>query len=276
MGASKLARSGWLTRQHGAWSMTLVPILVGSALGGFTWWQLGLALAWLLAFQAFDALGLWIQSVAPRKQKDTADSKQTKPAPNWDRGKRFVPPIALYSLLAALGALALTLHLPSLLWYALPIGPLALIAIFEMWHRRPRSFIARASAIFASGLLTLVAFQLGSNPDNWKRVLVATTIVIAYFIGTIPFVKTMIRERGNPRWLAFSLTYHAGFTLVVLIGALLHVTSWWVFGVWVLLTVRAWGFPYAAKRLGHPLKPAVFGVSEFAFSALVVLSLILT
>lgn len=276
MTVSKLARSGWLTRQHGAWSMTLVPILVGSALGGFTWWQLGLAGAWLIAFQTFDALGLWIQCVAPRKVKEGADSKQAKPAPNWARGKRFVAPIAVYGTLAALSALALILHLPSLLWYALPIAPLALVAILEMWHRRPRSFTARASAIFASGLLTLVAFQLGSDPSNWQRALVATTVVIAYFIGTIPFVKTMIRERGNPWWLTFSLAYHASFTLVVLVGALLHVTSWWVFGAWVLLTVRAWAFPYAAKRLGHPLKPPVFGISEFVFSAMVVLSLILT
>ena len=279
MGASKLARSGWLTRQHGAWSMTLVPILVGSALGGFAWWQLGLTVAWLLAFQAFDAFGLWVQCVAPRKGKrgcSTTAATGGKNTPNWARGKRFVAPMAVYGALAALGALALVLHLPALLWYALPVAPLASIAAFEMWHRRPRSFVARASAIFASGLLTLVAFQLGSAPFDWRRAIVATTIITAYFIGTIPYVKTMIRERGNPWWLAFSLTYHASFTLVVLAGALTHVTSWWVLAVWAALTVRAWAFPYASKRLGHPLRPAVFGVSEFVFSAMVVLSLVLT
>lgn len=266
----KLTRTGWVTRQHGAWSMTLVPVFVGSALGGFTWWQLLLGISWLIAFQAFDAFGLWVQAVAPRKSRSGSASQNKL---TLARGRKYVNAILTYSVVAASTAAVLIMREPRLLWLGLGIAPLALISIFEMWQRRPASFLARSSAIVASALPTPAAFMLGSHPVQWEHMWTATILLIAYFVGTIPYIKTLLREKGNKWWLNFSISYHATFTVVALAGALTGRLTWWVFICWVILTVRAIVFPYVANR--RQLRPAVFGISEFLFSAIVVAAILL-
>ena len=55
-----------------------------------------------------------------------------------------------------------------------------------------------------------VAYDAGRGPaDGWPSVWVATVLVLAYFVGTAFYVKTIIRERGNRTYLALSLAYHA-------------------------------------------------------------------
>lgn len=265
-----LSRSVWFSRQHGGWSMTVVPVLVGSIMGGLTWWQALLAGSWLIAFLTFDALGAWIQAVSPKRRRDG-----TKTAPRWARGKRYLLPIAVYGVLALSGAVVLLVTHPFLAWYALPITPLFLVAVLEMWRGEPRSFLARLTSIVASCLLAPIAFQLGAHPFDWRSIWLATIILVAYFVGTIAYVKTMIRERGNRWWLSFSISYHITFAALTLIGALTRLTTWWLFGVAVILAVRAWVFPFVQERRGRPLKPVVFGIAEFVFSALVVLAILL-
>mgnify|MGYP002735542183 CR=1 FL=1 len=59
-----LVRDGWITNQHGAWAMMLVPLLVGSLLGGPTWWQALLSFAWVVAFFFFNAFSMWVKVMA--------------------------------------------------------------------------------------------------------------------------------------------------------------------------------------------------------------------
>lgn len=264
---SSLVRNGWLTRQHGGWPMATVPVIAGSALGGFSWSQLLLGVSWLIAFLWFDTLTTWMKSAV---RTNGAGKRQV----NLSRGRRYVPALITYALIAGVGALALVILHPRVLLWGLVILPLFSIAWWEMWRGEYQSFLARAAAILASTLLLPIAYELGTHPNNWVRAWVATAFVTAYFVGTVPYVKTLIRERGNPGWLRFSLGYHVAMTVITAIAWGFGLATWWMTAAWVILTVRAWVYPEISRRRGKPLRPAVIGVSELAFTAIVLIAVL--
>lgn len=268
---SKLSRSGWISHQHGGWAMVLAPILVGSILGGFTWWQLLLTVTSLLAFQLYDVFSFWIQAVVPRRRATGSPMKL-----RLERGKKYLPPLLTYGALMVVVLLVLVAKEPRFLWFGLAIIPLTLIALQQMWVGQPRSFLARATMILAASLLVPMTAMLGNRLLDWEQIWSLALVLAAYFIGTIAYVKTMIRERGNPRWLRFSLAYHAALVALAAIGVALGYGSPWLVLVFVVLLLRAWLFPYLSARRSQPLKPVVFGSAEFLFSAMVVATLLLT
>ena len=55
----KLARDGWISDQHGAWTMMAFPPLLGWALSfTFSWMVVLMLVAWAIAFQMFSAVCL--------------------------------------------------------------------------------------------------------------------------------------------------------------------------------------------------------------------------
>lgn len=267
--AHDLVRTGWLSNQHGAWAMMIVPLFVGSYLGGFSWTQLLLTAAWFTAFFSFNALGLWMKLAAVARKRDNPTVRK-----NIARRQRvYLPAMLTYATIAAAGALILIILHPKLLMWAPAFAVLAGTAIWEMWRDRERSYLARASAILASGLLAPIAFQLGTDPVAWNKMWVAAVVAALYFLGTIPLVKTLIRERGDTKWLAFSFSYHAVVLVIATVLAALGLVTWWIPGLWLILLARAIAFPIISRQRG-PLKPAVIGFSEVFFSVLVVLAVL--
>lgn len=265
-----LVRTGWLSDQHGAWAMMAVPLFVGSSLGGFSWPQAVLTVAWLSAFFFFNVLGLWVKARGRRPATtEAAKARRRK------RQATYLPAMATYAAIAAVGAGFLIVYQPSLLWWGLAFLVVFPIAVGEMWVGRDRSFLARASAIVASSFMTPIAFSLGTHPQDWTRTWVATIILILYFIGTIPYVKAMIRERNVPAWRHFCTGYHAALVVISAGLAAFGLLSWWVVGMWLVLAVRAYVYPLWSLSRPHGLRPAVIGFSEFAFSIMVVLVLLL-
>ncbi len=277
--ARNLVRDGWVSNQHGAWAMMLVPILVGSIESGLAWLQLLLLVSWLSAFFFFSAFTLWIKVVATARKRAIARGI-TSPMEIWSprvrrRQARYRPALITYGLFAGIGALALVALRPALLVWAPAIAVCFAVALHQMWVSKDRSFLARASAIVASQLMAPIAFSLGAHPDDWRRLWVSTVVLTLYFVGTIPYVKTLIRERGNDRWIRISLIYHGTLALVCTVGALLGWLTWWLPALWVLLLARAAAYPLLSQKQQKPLRPALIGFSEFAVSAAVVLILVL-
>ena len=111
-----------------------------------------------------------------------------------------------------------------------------------------------------SCLIVLVVGTIaGSAPVSGTAdagVLPAFVLCLAYFLGTVLFVKTMIRERGNPAYRRWSVGYH----LLALAPA-----AWaspWATVLFAWLLVRAMLLP------GRRLNPMRVGLIEFANSAL--------
>lgn len=257
-----MARStGWVPNQHGAWAMLVVPFVAGVILrardADLAPHLAPLFAFWMLGYFAFHAASQWLK--APPKRRPG-----------------FVRPTVTYAVIAAaLGLLTLALAGWGILGWAPFYLPLLLPALWLAAQRHERATIGGALTIAAACLMTLVArydspAALASDPGAGTPVLTAA-LLFAYFFGTVLYVKTNIRERGNPRFLAGSLAWHVAATVAcVVLAAVLRWPWWWAafFGV---TTVRAGVVP----RRRPALTAKQIGFLEVALSTVLVLGIAL-
>ncbi len=233
---------GWVPRQHGAWAMLALPLLVGAVHAGPRWWHLLLAAAWAVGYLAFHAAGLWLRA----------------------HGRsRYLPPVRAYGALGLLLGAAVVVTEPGVLvWAPLYAGLLA-ASLALSWNRADRSLTNGLVTVLATSVMTLVA-QAPASPDPVAWWLAGA--LAAYFAGSVLYVKTMIRERGNRAVYATSVSFHVVAAVAVTAGArgvgapaALVVATAVVLGV---LAVRA-----ALVPLAWPgLRPLPVGLGEVAAS----------
>ena len=110
--------------------------------------------------------------------------------------------------------------------------------------------------------MTPVAFDAGGG-DDWARAWTLTAVLAAYYVGTLFYVKTMIRERESRPHYELSVGYHLAVTVVM------AWVSWWLVALFAVLTARAAVLP------GRGLSPKRVGIGEIvANTAVVVLALV--
>ncbi|OJV59211.1 MAG: hypothetical protein BGO38_14725 [Cellulomonas sp. 73-145] len=261
--------------------MLVVPPVVGAVMSGVTWRHALLLVAWLVAYLAYNAVGLWLRS---------------------GRKARYLPPVRAYGIAAVVVGGGLLVVTPGLLVWAPAYAVLLGVSLTASVRRADRSWSNDAVTVLAACLMTVVAAGLGSRAPAeaarsavaWGRSLVdgsgfvhgsgvvdgsrvvggsgvapghvvlAAVVLLAYFWGTVLYVKTMIRERGRRDVLAWSIGYHvaiaaAGFVVHPLLGA-----------VGVLLAVRAAVVPRRWPRA----TPKAIGIGEIvATTAVAVVTL---
>jgi hypothetical protein len=242
---------GWVPEQHGAWAMLVLPLVVGVWLAGPDVSHLPLAAFWLVGYLAYHAAGRWLR--ARRRRRD-------------------LPPVLAYAGAAVpLGLLTLATAPHLVRWLPLFL-PLLTASIWLTVRGAERSLANDAVTVVAAGLMAPVAFDAGDGSE-WVTLWVATAVLTAYFLGTVLYVKTMIRERGRTGYVWGSVAYHlAG----VLVAGWLVATGWqtgWLVAVWLLLVARAVLGPAVNRRRERPLRPVVVGVGEIVAS--VVLTVVL-
>ncbi|MCL2782789.1 MAG: hypothetical protein FWD80_02280, partial [Propionibacteriaceae bacterium] len=109
-----------------------------------------------------------------------------------------------------------------------------------------------------SGFVTAVLV-----PTAW----VATAIMAGYFWGTIPYIKTMIRQRGSKSWYIGSVVYHLG-----MVGLACLTMNAWLVAFSVLVTARAAVVP----KLWPRAKPKFIGIGEMTGTVMIILIICLT
>lgn len=227
--------------------MLLAPLLTGALASGARWTHLLLLAFWLVGYLAFFATGLWLRS---------------------RRKKRYLPPVRVYlPAAAALGLLVLAASPGLVRWVPLFAGPLAL-GLAASATRHDRALASGLATTAGSSLMTLVAYDLGPGQD-WARVWQLTCVMAAYFSGTVFYVKSAIRERDDPRFLATSVAYHATLALLALL-LLPAPADVALATVGAALTARAGLVP----RLGW--SPARLGAGEIAVTVAVTATALLT
>lgn len=255
-----LARDGWIPDQHGAWPMTVLPIVIGAALGGPTWEHLVLGFAWTTAFACFNAVEHWVKS--PKRRRSA-----------------IIRAVVASGAVAAASGGAYLAFRPALVWWAVGFVPLVGVALWEVRAGRERSIPARLATITASSLMLPVAFSVsasGGFPGSVPaRVWVAAGVLGAQFAGTVPTVRSMVRGRGDRRWVIGSVLFHALCTATVVGLAAAGLISAWAVPVWVAMTVRAWAMPAWSERRTRPLAPKVIGPFEFVWVGLLAVALLL-
>lgn len=272
----RLTARGWVPDQHGAWPMATLPIVVGALDSRPQWAHLLLLLAWVAGFLLFHVGTLWIAS--PRRA-------------------RYTSALLTWGGCAAVSGVALLVLRPALLGWAPVFAPLVVVALVEALRRRTRSMASRISTVLASSLTCAVAHDLGwgtlhaAGPlgrgwwpwwdgaatvpgSGWGHAWIVTAVLAAYFLGTVPHVRALIRGRGNPAWVIASLSWHVLTLVGVVAAAGVGGVSWWVVAVWGVLVVRALVIPLDQSRRG-PWTPKAIGLTEMVVCVLVAVSLLL-
>jgi hypothetical protein len=242
---SKKRSPGWVPNQHGAWAMLATPLLTGILASRPAWVHLPLTAFWFAGYFAFFAAGLWLKA-PPRRR------------PKLNR------PVLTYAAVATvLGLLTVVLRPGLIRWAPLFAIPFA-VGLWSSWKRDDRSLFSGISTAAGSCLMTLVAYDAGGGTD-WQRAWILTGILAAYFVGTVLYVKTMIRERGEAAYHWLSVLGHGAFLLAVVpVSGALAV-------IFALLTMRAAILP------AFKLTPKAVGIIEiFATLAVAVTALVVT
>ena len=281
-----MRNKGWVPDQHGAWGMLIGPLIVGTFLGTPRWEHLVLAVTAIIGFLAFHSNSLWW------KTRKTAVYRE--------------PSLTYAALFVLWAAVMLLWHPPLLLWFM--ATPLGLVVLWRALVRDERSLLARSSVILVACLLTPIGYDIGTGyarrdyyfpwmnavhphevglhaeqltpvswwpwgaahtPVGWTWVWICTAMLALYFIGTVPFVKTMIRKRRSTAWLVGSIAFHVVVTALVTVMACAGMVSWFLAVVWLGLTVRAAAFPYWMRHTGKPVRPSVIGRCETVASLFV-------
>ncbi|GAA6526866.1 YwiC-like family protein [Intrasporangium sp. DVR] len=231
-----------MPNQHGAWAMLASPLAVGILAGGPAWVHLPLTAFWFVGYFAFFATSLWLKA---------------------GRRARYRPPVRTYGVAAlVLGVITVVAQPGLLVWAPLFLLPLG-VGLAAAAARRERELLSGLATVVGSGLMTVVAYAAGPGTDLTRAWLLAL-VQFLYFAGTVYYVKSAIRERGNDRFRRLSGAAHAGATLVVL------TFSPWLAVVFVLLTVRA----VAVPPLGA--SPKQLGIGEIVATTVVALVSLLT
>jgi hypothetical protein len=230
--------------------MLASPFLVGALAAGPDWIQLPLGLFWFAGYFAFFATALWLKS---------------------GRRAKWFPPVRFYGLLALALGLVLALLQPELLrWapaFAVPLG----VGLWAAAARHERDLLAGLTTVVASGLITVVAYDAGTS-GSLDRGVELGVVQFLYFAGTVFYVKTVIRERGNQAFLRLSVAFHLVATCTV--GWLV-----WRFGAehsWLLVVVFAALTARAALVPRRRPSPKQVGIAEMVATLAVALTSLLT
>lgn len=205
----------WVPNQHGAWAMLVAPMLVGTIIA--LAYQgpaevhhrvavAAIAIAWIVGYFWFFAFGLWFKARAPQRKAE------------------YARPMIVYGIIAFLAGVAALVLYPGLAWWALGFAPLVAVAVAEIVRRRPRSLTSGIATTLASSMMMLVMASTGEfAPLPWfffnvpAELWVLVVATALYYVGTIFYVKTMIREKGNAPFENLSRKYHAtAFVLTVI------------------------------------------------------------
>lgn len=269
---------------HGAWGMLILPPIIGIAVGGWSRVDALALPAWWFAYFSYWVLAQWMRTRTARKRA------------------ALRAPLLTYSAATAVLAVLTLLLAPYLVRWGLLLVPLAVVAIHQAWRGRERSLLSGAATTLAASLMAPVVYDLGTggrggplglgpdaaalagaSPDGsltgWPWMWLVTGFLAAYFVGAVPYVKTMVRQRGDRGMVVGSVGLHAALMAAALGCAADGLLSWAHALVWVLLALRATVLPLIQlrrMRSGQPLiSVRLVGRLEMIVSLLVLLSLLL-
>jgi hypothetical protein len=235
-------KSAYVPAQHGAWAMLIVPFILGVFGIGPVWLHAPLFLFWLSAYLFSHAFLQWVKT---------------------NNIGRYGKPMLWYGMMLAAAGIPLVIGKPSLALWVPAFVPLFFVNVRYARKNRERAFVNDLAAVTQFSLIVFVAWAAAGGGD-WQTALSLFFLSLMYFTGTIFYVKTVIREKHNPRFYAMSVLYHAIMPAV----AAAAFRSWGIALMFVLLIVRAVWMPRT-----NPLVKTV-GLLEFAMATLFTVSVL--
>lgn len=226
----------YIPHQHGAWAMLIIPFLFGMFAAKPVPMHILLFVCWLLVYLFIFPLLQWIRT---------------------GRRDRYMMPVIVYSVLLIPGAIVMIFSYPSLLWFSLLCVPLFLVNCYYAKIKRERALINDMVAVLLFSLMVFIAYYIGGG-EEWALAREMFYISLLYFAGTVFFIKTVIRERGNKSFYYLSIGYHILFTLV----SAAFFSNWMAIAAMVLLVRSIWT-PLTKMKIKH------VGMLEILYAAII-------
>ena len=219
-----------IPHEHGGWVFLFVPLIVGTWLGKPSSLHILLFLAWLFFYMGSYAFREWLK----RGRKDQ---------------QLFVWMLS-YGFLAC-GFFGLPLwQEPSLVVVMLLILPSIIVNMIAIAKKNERGMGNNIAAFHAFALGAAAAYVLGTG--EWRiSILWIYLHCMLFFIAITFFVKSIIRERKNPRWLRYAKLYH----WLMLLGPIL-------FGLPLLMIAYLFSLICLYRWGGTSMKPLRIGMLQ--------------
>ena len=166
-------------------AMLLLPFAIGMEAGRPTWYHIPLFIGWILLYLATFPI------LTAIKRRTTAP---------------YLP--SFLFIIPALLTLGITIWKDwHLILFGLLMVPFFLVNIYFARKNQERSFLNDLSTVGSFGVGGLASYFLGTGQLD-QRAITVWIITMLFFIGSIFFVKSMIREKSNItfRWIAWG--YH--------------------------------------------------------------------
>lgn len=183
-----------IPKEHGAWAMLMVPLMLGAVLNGITWLHLPLFIAVLFFYLSSFSLLMIVRN------KTLSGFYQ-----KW----------LLIYLLLALGMAAIPLYYyPQLVLLAVFLLPCLGLNLYFARIRRERSLMNDFIAIAGLSVGAVASGYLGYG--SWTgELLLVWLLCVLFFMGSVFFVKSMLREKNNRGFRYLSWVYHLVVVTVV-------------------------------------------------------------
>jgi hypothetical protein len=244
-GPSRRRSERVLPDQHGAWAFLLLPVALGLAAGGWSPAVLVLVVVWVAAYPLTWALTGAL--AAPRPQ-------------------RFRRALVVWSVVAVPAAGATVVARPWLLYVGAAYVALFLVNLWFARHRRERALAN--DLVLVAECTAMVPVVVGvAAAGGWAvpiaamaepAVLVLALACAVTLVGSTLHVKSLIRERRNPRFARASRSYAVASVVVMTAAVAVTEVDWPLVLPFVALAVRA--FVVRDPRM----RPARIGLVELA------------
>lgn len=190
-----------IPKQHGAWSMLILPYLLGGIVGGWTLVHIPFAIAWLFVYMGTFFL---FQYVKQRKKSN-----------------ELLRTVATYLIIATVAAIPVFVAEWRLVWFVLAMIPFGLVNAYFAKIRDERNVWNDVSAVTSFCIGGMASYYLGARTLD-VTIVWLFTLPYLYFLGSIFFVKTMIREKKSLFYRNVSWGYHLLLVAIfVVLGYLL-------------------------------------------------------
>lgn len=176
-----------IPKQHGAWSMLILPFLLGGIVGGWTLAHIPFAIAWLFVYMGTFFLFQYI--------------KQRK------KSQELLRTVVTYLTVAIVAAIPVFLSEWRLVWFVLAMIPFGLINAYFAKIKDERNVWNDVSAVTSFCIGGMASYYLGARALD-ATMLWVFALPYLYFLGSIFFVKTMIREKKSRFYRNVSWGYH--------------------------------------------------------------------
>ncbi|WP_215112480.1 MULTISPECIES: YwiC-like family protein [unclassified Exiguobacterium] len=185
-----------IPKQHGAWSMLILPFLLGGIVGGWTLAHIPFAIAWLFVYMGTFFLFQFI--------------KQRK------KSQQMLRTVITYLTIATVAAIPVFLSEWRLVWFVLAMIPFGLVNAYFAKIKDERNVWNDVSAVTSFCIGGMASYYLGARTLDATMVWVFV-LPYLYFLGSIFFVKTMIREKKSVSYRNLSWGYHGLLVAVFIV-----------------------------------------------------------